>query len=256
MSLIGKKLSEIKGYEKRAMFVKFLSNKNLDDLLNGKLYMQNLGAFIDLEEKQRKKGQGDRYEAAFVTRGGLTQGFIEGFDEPLFTAQSSEFVMRYEMVRRIPAFCCATFTADDLQVVDENEDNFFVQIKLNEEEKNAFSNDFGDTAVILPGELMDILKEHAIKQQFTWIMGKPIYFDYNIYDPIRYEKFERGDMEIIFWKDIFFKKQKEFRFAITNHEVEKFMYFEIGSLREQTLIFDSKKIFDEFVFAFDKNEII
>jgi hypothetical protein len=50
------------------MFVKFTSQGHVEDLLNGNLYMQPLKKFIEQEEREQVRGQGDRHEGAVVGR--------------------------------------------------------------------------------------------------------------------------------------------------------------------------------------------
>lgn len=54
--------------KKLSLFVKFTKEEYVNDILDGNLYMNNFKYFIDLEKKKRIKGQGDKFEAAFVTR--------------------------------------------------------------------------------------------------------------------------------------------------------------------------------------------
>ncbi|QHQ56270.1 hypothetical protein [Bacillus velezensis] len=55
-------------FKKLNLFVKFTKDEYVNDILDGKLYMKNFKHFIDLEKKEKIKGQGDKFEAAFVTR--------------------------------------------------------------------------------------------------------------------------------------------------------------------------------------------
>ena len=44
------RMSEFKGADKMKMYVKFVQEKHLKDLISGKLYMNNIKYFIDLEK--------------------------------------------------------------------------------------------------------------------------------------------------------------------------------------------------------------
>jgi len=243
-SLIGKKLGEIKGFSKFDFFVKFVQSKFANDIVEGKLFMNNLQYYIDLEEDTRKKGQGDRFEGAEVYKGDL---FIMMGEDVIGTSEGYVTIKDIN-VGKVAVFCCTRFTENDFVIVDtdSNQETITVNLDINENDKNHIIENFGDKAVLLPNRFPNIIKE-AAREQGIIIANKDVkYVNYNVYDERRREAFETGHQDIVFYKDDFFKSQKEYRIAITDRLVEKNTTFTVGKLNDFNSIRDTKEFMNDF----------
>lgn len=215
------------------MFVKFVKNKHLDDLLAGRLYMNNLQYFIDLEKKYKNKGIGDKKEAGFVIKPDKLYIMDPETNEIIGRPTKAEIIRRYELAPKVPVFCFTMFTPKDFVFLEEN--NEYVSFKLDVgEDANKFLK-FGDKAVILGPSFRDkVIK--ASKEHNIDVKMKKIY--YQSFDKIDKEKellFEQGSPEMFFWKDKEFSYQREARLALPYTFVEKSHIFEIGSLEDSTV---------------------
>jgi len=243
-NLIGKKLGEIKGFNKFDFFVKFVQSKFANDIVEGKLFMNNLQHYIDLEEKTRKKGQGDKFEGAEVYKGDL---FIMMGEDVVGTSKGYVTISDIN-VGKIAVFCCTRFTENDFVIIDTDskQETITVNLDISENDKNHIMENFGDKAVLLPNRFPNIVKE-AAKEQGIMIANKDVkYENYNVYDERRRLAFETGHVDIVFYKDDFFKSQKEYRIAITDQLIEKNTTFTVGQLHDFNSIHDTKEFLNNF----------
>lgn len=116
--MIGKRLNSVKGFEDVSMMVKFLDNKYVEDLLNGKLYMNNFKYFIELEERLKKKGQGDKLEGAFVINTNNHTMLDKSTGTKTSLKGKGQFVYRNEFVNEILLFCLTHFTSNDFLITE------------------------------------------------------------------------------------------------------------------------------------------
>lgn len=239
-----KRLSDIKGYENTGQLVKFLKQEYLENLLNGKIYMNNFKYFIDLELKEKIKGQGDKLEIGHVIRG--TDGYIMDTETntTFGTVRNVESVERYVEMDKMPVFCVAEFTSEDYLVINEDEDKVTAKIDLPLEDQKYFEKNFGEIAVALPNDFMPKFYQ-ATQESQRLAIGKVDYINYNFYSLKRKKEFDEMSINILFWKDEFFNKQREVRFILTNELVDSDYTLEIGDIREKAIVTNTKSFFKE-----------
>lgn len=247
-----KKLSDFEKYKDVKILVKFLREKFLQDLLDGKLFMNKLGTFIEMEEKG-KKGQGDKYEAALITR--ITNGtvMLAGTDKVIGTLKTGEIIERYDNAKKVPIFCCTDMTGDNFEVVSENESSITVKVNVDKEQRDKLLIDFGDKAVVLPNDFIGRVGRKLEQQNLQLAFGNTIYVDNGIGDEMRKKAFDDGNHEMFFWKDDFFKYQQEYRLAVLGELVESHFILNIGELSEKPMVMNSVDFLDGNVtFEFPK----
>ncbi|PFY54903.1 hypothetical protein COL52_26705 [Bacillus toyonensis] len=247
-----KKLSDIKKYENAGILVKFLKEEYVNSLIEGKLFMNRLGFFIDLEKKKNSKGQGDKYEGAFVEH--VEQGYLISpeTNEVLATFKKGTTTRRYENVKKVPVFCCTIFNSSDLHVVSETDSSVSVQVKLSEGHKENFLKDFGEKAVVLPNYFLDKIVEALTREKLEGCYGSVQYVDFSVGSEERKTAFNKASYDMFFWKDKYFEYQKEYRIAITNKFVEDYFEFLIGDINKKTYVMDTTEFFEEFTWEFPK----
>jgi hypothetical protein len=241
-----KTLADYKGLEGISLQVKFTRNEFLDSLLDGNLFMNNFKYFIELEREMKVKGQGDKLEAGFVFRGTNAKIYYQG--QEVGQAKFAEVVERYSEAEKLPVFCLAMFDSKDLKVIEENEKGLVVKVELPKEEQEAFINDFGPVAVVLPGDFYDRVNKTAKEQEVECVAGRVAYLDYNHHDSERKKMFDEGSIDMFFWKDDFFKYQRECRIILTDNFVENSTSLNIGSIRDKAIVINTKEFFETAVF--------
>lgn len=224
-----KRLSDIEKFKHIRFYVKFTDYD--DSLLDGTLYMNTLGHFIDQEKESQIKGQGDRYEGAYVFGATNIQIIDSETDEVIATAPYGVYEERLEGIRETPVFCFTLFTAKDFKVIEETENSVSVMLDIGDEDKQKFLDNFGKKAVILPSNFVTLLKEDADEHELDFIIKSVSYHDYNVIDKKRREEYDKGSVGIVTWKDKFFEFQREMRFLIFNKPTTKPITFKMRSLR-------------------------
>ncbi|MBN6885362.1 hypothetical protein ACUXCC_000499 [Cytobacillus horneckiae] len=249
--MIGKRLNEIKGYENIGMYVKFLKKEYLDDLLNGTIYMKNFNYFIELEKKTKEKGQGDKLEVSHVVRSTRVKLIDPKTGMVIATSSSGEMVERYRGTEKMPLFCLTHFQSSDFVITKVENEIITAKIDISLEDQILFEETFGDTAVILTNEFTDRMIESSNKLDLGIAIGDVRYQDYKYYSATRKQEFDELSVNILFWKDNFFKQQREVRFILTKKSVDEYYKLNIGDIRDKSKVTSTKELLseDEFEFA-------
>ncbi|WP_283154151.1 hypothetical protein [Guptibacillus hwajinpoensis] len=247
-----KKLSDIEDLKHFGFFVKFLDSDYLNDLQDGKLFMNTLGSFIEQEKRTKIRGQGDKYEGAHVFTVGEIQIIDPKTNKVIGTAKTGVFQERYEGVRDIPVFCFTRFNSDDFAVEEETEDEITIRINLDDGTIDRFLQNFGDTAVLLPGDFPEKFKKSANNQGYEFTIQPCKYEDYSVINPKRKKAFEDLSIgEILSWKDKFFDYQREVRFAILNNQSKEPFIFNLDkTIEEETIVGKSEEFLRNFRIKF------
>lgn len=248
------KLDKIDELKSIGIFVKFIKSEFAESLLEGNLYMNNLHKFIGMEKESKKKGQGDKYEGAFVSH--FNRFEIKDESGKVFIrGKDATVTERYDEVIYTPIFCITRFSSEDCKVVEEDDkDNVIFKLDLKQHEKDLFKSEFGDKAILLPGEFPVILEKELQEQGYKSIKGLVDYYNYKKFDLDRKKKFDEKSAEMVFWKDNFFSYQREYRFAITNKLVENNLTVKIKNDRTKFIILDTDRFLDMH-FRINKKEL-
>lgn len=247
-----KKLSDFEKYKEMKMLVKFLKKEYLQDLLDGNLYMNKLGFFIDLEKEEQNKGQGDKYEAAFVTKFQNGKLMLSGTDKVIGTIKTGDVIERYENVTKAPVFCCTILTGENLEVISETDDVLTVKPMFNEEQKSKLLSDFGDKAVVLTNDFIQKVGSKLVEQNMNMTFGQIEYVDNSVVDTARKKSFDEGSLEMFFWKDEYFQYQQEFRLVVLGKFIENHFILNIGDISEKSKVMNTVDFFESSVFEFEK----
>ncbi|MGG1575472.1 hypothetical protein [Fictibacillus sp. NRS-1165] len=74
------------------------------------------------------------------------------------TATTAEITERYNEMGSMALFCFTRFSSHEFEVVEEERDKVIARLDLPQNQREAFTDTFGDTAVLLPNDFMDRLK--------------------------------------------------------------------------------------------------
>jgi hypothetical protein len=242
-----KKLSEIERYKNVRFFVKFTNPEFVDSLLDGNLYMNTLGYFIDLEKETKIKGQGDQYEGAHVFGLQNIKLIDNETNTVIGTAKGGMVQERYKGTRDIPIFCFTLFSAKDFKVIEEGDGTVSFTLSIGDEETQKIIENFGSKVILLPGDFLEILVEDAEEQGCDYFLKSVSYVDYSIgIDSKRKEAFEDKSSEIVCWKDYFFNYQREVRFTIFDNLTKHPITFKMRNLRKDAVVMDTEKFLKDY----------
>ena len=251
--MIGKSLSEINGFEDVNMYVKFLNKEYLNDLLNGSIYMNNFEYFIKLEKEQKNKGQGDKLELAHVVRSNKVTIRDPKTKMVIATAPFGELIERYTGSEKLPVFCLTHLYASDFVITKVEGNVITAKIELPLEDQKLFEETFGDTAVVLSNEFTSRFIEAAKNSNLGLAIGDVLYQDYDFYSSTRRKEFDEQSLNILFWKDKFFKQQREARFILVNKSVENNFVLNIGDISGKSKVTSTKELLTDTEFEFAIN---
>ncbi|MFC0907035.1 hypothetical protein ACFHWD_20465 [Clostridium sp. MT-14] len=229
-----KKLSYLKGLEDCYLFlVKFTKQKYVNDILDGKLYMNNLKYFIELENKTHIKGQGDRFEAGNVMNNVTMRLYKSGTKKLISKIPIKRVTMRYNFYEKIPVFCLTVFGTNDFDIFEETNKSCKIKLNINDTDKNNIINNFGEKAVIIRlDKFIDKIEKYNGNNSNSLIYGKVHYEDYNVNSINRYKNYANDSLEVLFTKDIYFSPQREFRIISGNNYTNDYFVANIGTLRD------------------------
>lgn len=240
------RLSDFEEYKNMFFLVKFVDPQHVDSLLEGNIYMNTLGRFIDQENETKIRGQGDKYEGSHVFEAQTIRFIDLKTGAVVMTSEDAVVQESYKEVRDIPVFCFTMFTAKDFKVLEKGERTISIVLDIDEKEKEKFLENFGSKAVMLPGGFINMIKEDVIKQEHEFIISAIKYEDYKVINKVRQKAFEEKSAEIITWKDKFFEYQREMRFAILDKPTKEPITFKMRSFRDGTMVMDTEEFLKEY----------
>lgn len=248
--VIGSRLSELEEYNDLSLCVKFLKKEYVKDLLDGNIFMNNFDFFINLERQTKVKGQGDKLETSHVIRSNNLKIISTETNEIIATAPFAEMTEKYNGMEKLPLFCFTHFRAKDFIVTNIKDNIITAKIDLPASEVRIFEESFGDTAILLSNEFKNKVIESSKENETRLAFGDVIYQNYNFYDSTRGEEFQNGSVDILFWKDEYFKYQREARFVLIDKPVDENFVLKIGSIKDKSKVLSIKEFFGSMELEF------
>lgn len=245
------KLSEVKGFNGSEIlfFVKFTKNEFVDTLVAGNLYMNPVKYFIELEEKSKERGQGDKLEGANIIKNVSLTFYEYGTDNVVLDGlEGTTIIERNHVYDKAPVFCMTAFTSKDFKIIDESDTSYTVDFDMTEEDKDIIKKTFGEKAVILNAvKFIDILDKHTLDNSVDYTAGLVNYYDYNTNEEKRIANYGKTHSTTIFNKDDFFKIQREFRIILPYVSSEDAYIFHIDNFNEiMPYVSDTSDLFNSF----------
>lgn len=245
--------NELKDFlgEQPIFFIKFVNKKEYaEDIVNGKLFMNKVAYYRELEEKSQKKGQGDKEELKNKIHG--FDGILTSQDKSMSIPIKGNINFEFNEDKDTPIFCLMGIKIDDLEISGYNDASVKLIFKYDKEKIENLKNDFGKYAVIInPIKLEENISKSLKEANKNWIFGEVRYRGINDFD--RIQSFSKQDATRFLYKDKYFKYQKEYRLAI-DEIIEDTKIIEIGQLKDSTIIMevDSLEKGLEFVINFKR----
>ncbi|MDU7578398.1 MAG: hypothetical protein E7K43_19535 [Bacillus subtilis] len=240
-------------FKKLSLFVKFTKEEYVNDILDGNLYMNNFKYFIDLEKKKRIKGQGDKFEAAFVTRAVDLRIIDPRTKKVIGVSKRAEIIERYSESSKVPLYCFTYFSNEDFKILEETDEKITVTLNLSPDEKDVFIKDFGEKAIVFPGDFLNMVLSSLEKQNIRGEAKLVQYCDFGFLDEDRRKLFENGSIDMFFWKDHFFKTQREIRIVLPEKRIEDSIIVNFEGIRDQAIVLNTKDLLDSVEFEIPKS---
>ncbi|MFE0624905.1 hypothetical protein ACFW1J_26150 [Priestia aryabhattai] len=246
-------------YKKRFWFLRFGNEKShLESIQNGNLRYSPSKTYVDIEKRTGEKGIGDKYEAAVVVSEVNISVYHEDTDELIAQIPAEETTLTISRVSQIPVFCLYAFNGDNLEVIHEDEESYYVKTVFEEEDKNLLQKDFGEHVLLIVNTPL-FLERVAKGMQSNGLFsshGIVNYDDYSRNSEARWASYKKDERNSLFWKDArYFKHQKEYR-LILNTLITEPTFYDIGSIRDITAYMTREQLFNEgFRLRINKNRV-
>lgn len=202
--------------ENISIFVKFLSQKYINELLDGKIFMNKLSYFISLES-DGTRGQGDILEGK-IPYDSIT--FRDGLTETKVTQYVSYGMESY------PVYCLM-----QLFPYDFNKDGAMYRFSSSEQyhQMQCFSEDC--VVIHNPDEFVKRFWIACTRQNLKFYHSKVYYDEDSFLNQLVYNEISKENIKSIFYKNSFFKLQQEYRFCIFT-KVQRAFVLDIGDIRD------------------------
>ncbi len=224
---IRKELKEFFG-ERPLFYIKFTrEEKWAKDILEGKLFMNKVDYYRQLELNSGIKGQGDLSElkAKIIP----LEIKIERKDTNLvipLKVKSLEFELDED--KQKPVFCITGLTIDDMIIDSYCENSVKLRLPYKKEDADLLRKEFGEYVVVLnPKQFEENISNTLNNEGIGWIFGKVKYTGENSFE--RIEAFSNSTPERFLYKDLEFKHQREYRLVL-DENIENNKTLSIGSL--------------------------
>lgn len=231
------------------VFFKFGRKKHLESLQKGNLYMNCTDFFIKKEELEGEKGVGDRLEASHVMNNVKVEFKNRVTQETLFSGNAGSVSIRLNNHLYAPLFCLTYFSKDDFIIIQEDEEKMVLKPNISIKELQLLKKDFKDKDHVLMISPNHFLKQvgEAFQKQNIYAKASPVrYSDFKKNYKDRLQSFEKDQDNVLFWKNIDFKHQREFRIAILNKTVKDKYEINIGNLEHCTALIETNKLLNNF----------
>ena len=221
------------------VIIKILKKEFVDDLLDGKLYMNNLKYFVDLEKNTGQRGVGDIREASLVNirKHELFIQYDSGEEIKIDLKPAPGIVYNKEALFH-PVFC-AVGKIFSLEYKDNNK--YVGNISLPEETlKDFISNEAGEYKAVVIFNYIDFLERINNKK----IPAKTGFIKYR---DMKFPNIIDGKLcsDDTYTKDLRFRNQSEYRIELFIHSEEAYV-LDIGDIRKLSFVMDCKKLVSGF----------
>lgn len=223
----------MEGFNNLQFLVKFTTKEWVGKFLDGSIHMNNFKHFIDQEKNSNIKGQGDDFEGAHVVEVKKINIYYQ--EDRLFaTSTLGNMVERYERVNKIPMFCISSFNADDFVIIKQDEEYIYIKLDIPTDDIKKIKEVFKSDTVAVTNDPNSFIKQfkEEVDKEFSGLEYRMVdYVDYKVLNKSRKNRFDKGELDILFTKHDSLSYQKEFRFILSNIQSEGSKTVEIGNLR-------------------------
>ncbi|TYS62529.1 hypothetical protein FZC76_20730 [Sutcliffiella horikoshii] len=240
------RLNEVLAVNNKLPFaLKFSSKKNLESLQNGTLYLNNFQYYKDLEITEKRKGQGDAFDASLrISDVNLTFKHPET-GETLFTGRASNASMESNEDYQKHLFCMTGITTDLLEIVHIEDNVAVTKLVLPQELKERALENFGDHVMCINiGHFLNRVEQVCRDKNIAVVRNAVEYRDMSINYTDRMEAFATSRSDFFFQKDIFFAYQNEYRILFPELISDKPEIIDIGNIEKFTNILPTKTLIE------------
>lgn len=220
------------------VFIKITRDIYVPDFQSGKLYMNNLKYYVDLEKETQKRGIGDIREASLANIY-KHELFIQvnGEERRKIPIGPAPGIIYDNEALFHPVFC----SIGKVFVLDKINDKQYVgEISLKREEIEDFIDGTNSYKAIVVFNVIEFLERIYATAYKLKIAGKHGFIKYR---DIKFPNVIDGKwiLDDTFTKDIRFKNQSEFRMELFTHAEQAFV-LDVGDLHDVSIAIECEKL--------------
>lgn len=232
---------------KYLILIKIGKIEHLKQIQEGKLYINNLQFYIDLEKINKEKGMGDVTEGALATLRKF-QCLVEDEDGNIIYTSSGELpgTIYDERSLHCPTFC---MMYKEVEMLCDDLGHAKCSFQLSNEEIEDFiseDSECGALIIYLPEVFLNKINNAADKRNVKVHWGKVDYRNKKI------PNIKNGEwiLDDIFTKDDSFKYQSEYRIVFEEY-CDKPERLNIGNIEDITYLLDAQQLNKKITIQFD-----
>lgn len=230
-----------------SIIIKFGDKKWIDKLMAGEIFMQPLQYYRDLEEEELIKGQGDKYEG--ILNISIKDFKYQSDDENINNifnlirkGSNIRMSLKHNGDEEYLVACFYSVDNNRFRWIGSDENYKYYKYEFTEEEKNIFSK-WGDSALII-NKFVLINKMYEEMHHIAKAFKEVKYYDPNNPDIELLCDYQKLSISRLFWKDIFFKDQQEFRILIDKKDKKGKVVTNLGDISSFTRLESSRELLE------------
>lgn len=231
------------------MAIKFGKKAHNKDILDGKLYLNTVEYFRDLEEsKLVTRGIGDSDDSCFV----LSNGHLEIYDD-----KNGDRIMtvpftkgKHKTCGDKNLFCLYIMDRDNIKkaYIGENGKALFIEAGFTEQQKadimRLLNNPESALFILNEKDFMASIIE-AVKQKGSKCTFRRVtYRDNRCLTPDYVESYGADNESMTFYKDVFFSPEHEFRICFESMDLREEHFLDCKPIKGNIFLLDIDKAFD------------
>ncbi|KKC46786.1 hypothetical protein VE23_05965 [Paenibacillus sp. D9] len=231
------RLNSIQGYDKRIYFLlKFGRNpQHLESIRSGSIYMDRFRTYVEQEKRERKKGQGDSLEASLYLNVLSGQIFHEDTNELVATLGKSKLVLTPAGFLDRSVFCTMAVDASMLEILNDYDDHYEVEVIFSDEQKKDLPKVFGDHVISIEfTPFLNRFRDWFKKLETPLIAGLVNYEDFSINTTTRMRLFQKLDPHLFLLKSDEISYQNEYRIVPYSLTINEPMTISLGEMTNIT----------------------
>ena len=227
------------------MFIKFGKEEYLLEMQSGKLYMQNLQSFIDLEKTSGVLGVGDKYDGLLPFTN-VQATLIDPKTNALMIQMQCPVVEFNFGYTKCPIFCMFLFDYRNYVKHEQTNNKLTIYYEFTKKNKECINKDFGSHALAVTNHQEFFRRINLVFQKNGYAVkcARVNYYDEHINSKEHMYDVFSDNSRVAFWKREAFKHQQEFRYMITNIDINKPIIIDIGNIADITHLLPVEKLLD------------
>lgn len=217
----------------------------LESLQKGNLYLNTLRFFKELEEKTKIKGIGDKNEGSMILIELQIKIYNNETNELVYQGPAGRSAFSLDEDLQKHAFCLCYLDYSNLEIYERIDNCLNARIIFTDDQKEEFKKSFGKHVLVVPFNIfIEKLEDTFNKEEIAFVRDLVKYDNFSINNKERLDDFMENRPNKYFWKDNYFKTQREYRIIVLNRDSDEPFKINIGNISNNSFITNSENLFN------------